>query len=106
MLNDKKYVDLERNLFKNAHQLSDSSFADAVFAYCRNHKEEQGVLRPKLNAKIIEVMWKELNERVESMSEEDLGLIMRSVIHTSMLKSELFDWRPLVSALSERLPSM
>ena len=40
------------------------------------------------------------------MSEEDLGLILRSVIHTSMLKSESFDWRPLVSALSERLPSM
>ncbi len=38
MLNDKKYVDLERNVFKNVHQLSDESFADAVFAYCKNHK--------------------------------------------------------------------
>lgn len=38
MLNDKKYVDLERNLFKNLKQLSDESYADAVFAYGKNHK--------------------------------------------------------------------
>jgi len=38
MLNDKKYVDLERDLFRNLNKLSDESFADAVFGYARNHK--------------------------------------------------------------------
>lgn len=58
MLNDRKFINLERNLFMNVHQLSDDAFADAVFAYCKNHKQEQGVLRPKMSEKIVEAMWK------------------------------------------------
>lgn len=53
MLNDKKYVDLERSLFRNLKQLSDESYADAVFAYARNHKEEQGLLNVKMNEKVL-----------------------------------------------------
>jgi hypothetical protein len=39
MLNDKKYIALEKELFKNIEKLFDDSFADAVFAYSRNHKD-------------------------------------------------------------------
>ena len=39
MLRDPKYINLEKNLFKNIDKIDDESFADAVFSYARNHKE-------------------------------------------------------------------
>ncbi len=90
----------------NIHQLSDESFADAVFGYCRNHKEEQGLLKLKMSERVIETMWRELDERVSSLEEEDLGLIIRSVSNTSMLRNDRMDWTHIVETLGERLPLM
>lgn len=40
--------------------MSDQSYADAVFGYARNHKEEQGLLNVKMNAKVLQAIWIEL----------------------------------------------
>ena len=60
MLIDKKFIALEKELFKNLEKLSDDSFTDAVFAYSRNHKDQHGLLKIKMNEKICQTIFKEL----------------------------------------------
>ncbi len=38
MLNDRKYINLQKSLFKSLNKLPDDAFVDAVFGYSKNHK--------------------------------------------------------------------
>lgn len=44
----------------NLGKLSDQCFADAVFGYAKNHKDEEGLLNVKMSAKVMQVIWSEL----------------------------------------------
>ena len=93
MLHDKKFINLERDLFKNIEQLDNSLFAESVWAYANNHKQEQGLLKPALSNKIQQVIIEELVEhRVNSLDDEDLGLIAQSLTKLPMINDKSINW--------------
>lgn len=52
MLNDKLFQKIEQETFKNIYKVSDEDYCSSVWAYAKNHAEEQGVLNPKATVKI------------------------------------------------------
>ena len=60
MLNDKLFINLEKETFKKIHQLNDQDFCSSVYAYAKNHEDEQGILKKKLSNKINEVVFNEI----------------------------------------------
>lgn len=58
MLADKPFAKLEYEVFTNLDKLNDRGFTDAIYAFSKNHSEEQGALRPKQFDKIVEVALK------------------------------------------------
>ncbi len=54
------------------------------------------MLKLKMSERVIETMWKEFDERVGSLEEEDLGVVVRAVGSTGMMVNERMDWTRIV----------
>lgn len=79
MLNDSLFKSLEQSTFKNLFRLNDTDFISAVWSYAKNHEDEQGILNMAASNKINSAIFGEIPSRIDGLTEEDLGLLMRSL---------------------------
>jgi hypothetical protein len=108
MLHDPIFRSLEHSLFREVDKISDELFCDVAWAYAKNHELEQGLLNVKKSDAIQRVLFTEIGERIHRLKEEDLGLLLRSLLKLSFLKNNQYEgkWGEITEALEHRLPLM
>ena len=99
MLNDPLFIKLEKSTFKNLHQLNDDDFCSAVWAYSRNHEEEQGILNTNISDRVGDAVVEELSFRQYNLSEENLGLVLRGLAKLPVMRDHEKEWGEVINFL-------
>ena len=101
MLNDPIFKKLEGNLFREVEKIRDQLFCDAAWAYAYNHQLQRGLLNVNKSDALEKIIFAQTCERVHRLREEDLGLLMRSLIKLNLLAKDEYKnkWGEVVEAI-------
>jgi hypothetical protein len=59
-----------------------------------------------MGERVLETIFRQLTQRVTSMGEEDLGLVLRALLDTKILAMQNLDWNYVTLALGDRLETL